>query len=187
MLCPQLPQHQLNTFQSFVSLVFITVSRATHKKKLITTPSCSFPPEQSKYRIKWLKAIQHDQISKWKTMCSVHFRATDFCETNRKILRLDAVPTQQMPPPLSQELLIEHNFRNCCRFCLEPNGDDESNQIFVDWNEWPRSEYSNIFEDITNLKVCILDTFSLLYPSYIFYFIVSCIDKLFEILLFSMY
>lgn len=101
-----------------------------------------------------MKAVQREQLPQWKTICSNHFKTTDFLnngKTRKKALKTDAVPTQQMPAPHAEETRIEHRFRERCRYCLELIGDKN---ILIDWDEWPYAEFSDIYENITNLKVC---------------------------------
>lgn len=126
---------------------------------LSLTPAHRLPSEQSIYRHKWLKAMQLDHVAKWKTICSVHFKVTDYLRGHK--LKVDAVPSQQMPTPTT-ETIFEHRFRMHCRYCLRPTNDDDGLQI--DWDEWPYSEFSSIFEDITNLKV--------------FFFLTTCINTI---------
>lgn len=103
------------------------------------------------HRRKWLNAIQRDDVSSLAQICSLHFCATDFRRTKaRVILSRGAIPTQHLPQSDGRHHHQTAIFRNCCRFCLEPNN---AEGIRINWAAWPHSEYSKIYENITHLKV----------------------------------
>lgn len=109
-----------------------------------------------------MEAVQRQSISTYTKICSIHFTPTDFRYTKSKRFLLEtAVPTVNLPLPpavvtVDADKINEEAsekiafFQTSCRFCLEQT--EDNNSIRIDGNEWPYSEFSYIFQQITYLQ-----------------------------------